>query len=335
VTADISSEDRIVRLLRKTSGQNPSSLKVGIGDDAAVLLPRGADELWVVTTDLLLEDIDFRGGWLSPAQLGHKSLAANLSDLAAMGARPRFHTVALGLPRGLGERWIASFYQGMKRLADALGTTLIGGDLSRSEHGLHISVCAIGESSRRKLLYRSGGNAGDLLFVTGTLGLAAAGLKLLELGRTHADNEPERLALSAQREPAPRCSTGTWLARSGLVSCMMDLSDGLSADLPRLCAESRTGAEIYSNWLPVFGDSVRWGCDPVALAFHGGEDFELLFAVPRSCLCAFNAAYPRRFPPVTQIGRLTRKRVLTCRARPRGEARLLPPLGFDHFRKTK
>jgi thiamine-monophosphate kinase len=326
------SEDRVVRFLQKHFGLRTATLKMGIGDDAAVFHPPGADEFWAVTTDILLEDIDFRRGWLTPGQLGHKSLAANLSDLAAMGVQPRYYTVGLGIPGELKQNWIAAFYRGMSRLGDAHGAMLIGGDLSRSTRGLHISIAAFGETLHRRLLYRSGGSPGDLIFVTGTLGLSAAGLKLLELGKTRGESLPERLALKAHREPQPRCETGTWLAQSGLVRCMMDLSDGLSADLPRMCAAGRTGAEIYTELLPSFPECAAWRCDPLTLALHGGEDFELLFAVPARALQAFRAAYPRGFPQVTQIGKLTRKTGVVCRSGPGKPPTPLPALGFDHFR---
>ncbi len=326
------SEDRIVHFLTRRYGRRAAGLTLGIGDDAAAIRPGGSDRLWVVTTDLLLEGVDFRRDWLTPAQLGHKSLAVNLSDLAAMGARPRFHTVALGLPVGLRRDWISSFYRGMTRLADACGTVLIGGDLSKSVQGIHVSITAIGESLRGKILRRSGGRAGDRLFVTGTLGLSAAGLGLLESGRRRGKSKSERMALKAHREPAPHCEAGRWLARSRLVSCMMDLSDGLSRDLPRLCKASRTGAEICASNLPVFPASAAWCCDPVALALHGGEDFELLFAVPEKNLRHFLRSYPTGFPPVAEIGRLTRNRAVRCRYSPGGPLETLPALGFDHFR---
>ncbi len=329
------SEDQIVDFLRKNFGRRAASLKMGIGDDAAVFLPRGAEELWVVTTDLLLEDIDFRRHWLTPEQLGCKSLAVNLSDLAAMGARPRFHTVALGLPDEPTPEWIARFYRGMSRLADAHGTALIGGDLSGSKKRLHVSITAIGETLHRKLLYRSGGNPGDFLFVTGILGLSAAGLELLGLGKTRGESRLEHLALRAHREPTPQSEAGFWLAQSGLVTCMMDLSDGLSCDLRRLCAASQAGAEIYTTWLPVFSGSSRWGCDPLALALHGGEDFQLLFAVPERKLQSFNAKYPSRLPQVSKIGRLTQQRTVVCRTIPGGPSQPLPALGFDHFRHSR
>ncbi len=327
------SEDRIVDFLRKHFARPADSLKMGMGDDAAVFHPKGADELWIVTTDQLLEDVDFRRGWQTPCDLGYKSLAVNLSDLAAMGARPRFHTVALGLPRGLGQSWVASFYRGMSRLGNELGSVLIGGDLSGSNRGLQITITAIGETLSRRLLYRSGGKPGDVLFVTGILGLSAAGLKLLRSGRMRGQSRHERLALRAHRRPRPRCETGIWLAQSGLVACMMDLSDGLSVDLRRLCAAGGTGAEIETDRLPAFTQSAAWNCSPVSLALHGGEDFELLFAVPEGNLNLLLAAYPPALPRITRIGLLTRRQTVVCRSHPGTPSRALPALGFDHFRR--
>jgi thiamine-monophosphate kinase len=208
---------------------------------------------------MLLENIDFRRKWITPGCLGYKSLAVNLSDLAAMGARPRFYTVSLALPTGISERWILDFYDGLTELGTFAGAHIIGGDLSLSRSGISISITALGESLNRKVLYRSGGREGDLLFVTGTLGQSAAGLRLLKMGGRHTWSGPQGAAIQAHRKPEPRCQAGLWLAQSGMVRCMMDLSDGLSMDLPRMCAASAVGAEICAADLPVFEESARWG----------------------------------------------------------------------------
>jgi len=279
---------------------------------------------------MLLEDVDFRRRWVTPSQLGHKSLAVNLSDLAAMGARPRFYTVALALPPGTPEKWIESFYQGMIKLARQHGATLIGGDLSRSPAGIQVTITAIGTSPQKAVL-RSGGRPGDMLYVTGVLGMAAAGLALLQRGRTKGKTLPERRALHAHRLPVPRCKEGLWLARSGFVRCMMDLSDGISMDLPRLCEACGVGAELFGTHLPVFHAASKWRCDPVALALHGGEDFELLFAVPARQADRFEAAYPAGFPPISRIGRLRRTPGVVWTPAGATAPEPLAPAGFDHF----
>jgi len=327
-------ENQIVQLLSARFGARSPSLLKGIGDDAAVLHPRGAREYLVITTDMLLEDIDFTRSWMTPAQLGHKSLAVNLSDLAAMGARPRFFTVSLALPRDVGIDWIESFYRGMSALANRQGATLIGGDLSRSPAGVQTTITAIGETTDRRPVYRSGGQPGDFLYVTGVLGRAAAGLSLLWRGSLHGRNAAERKALQSHRVPEPRCAVGTWLARRRFARCMIDLSDGLSVDLPRLCEASGTGAEIWSERLPVFPEARRWQSDPLTLALHGGEDFELLFAVSPRKAAAFERAYPAQFPPISRIGRLRCEQGVFWSA---GSAKPLQPLipaGFDHFRSS-
>lgn len=327
----LTDEDAVVEFLRKRFAPGKRRIVQGIGDDAAVFLPRGADEFWVVTTDMLLENIDFRREWLTPEQLGHKALAINLSDLAAMGARPRFYTVAIGLPEKTKREWISRFYRGMTRLGYSEGAALLGGDLSRSQ-SLQITITAVGESKGRRVIYRSGARAGDVLYVTGALGLAAAGLKLLMAGRRRASSGYQGKALRAQRMPLPRCDVGLWLADSGLVSSMMDLSDGLSSDLPRLCRASGAGAEIEAARLPLFPHSALWQCNPLDLALHGGEDFELLFAVPRRKVPQFEKSYPKVFPKATRIGRLTDIRNGVSLTTPGRHPVSLPALGFDHFR---
>ncbi len=333
-TARFTSENDFIRLLQDRFACIHPLLKKGIGDDAAVIHPKGADEYYIVTTDMLVENIDFHRRSIAPACLGYKSLAVNLSDLAAMGARPRFFTVSLAIPLEISRAWILRFFGGLHELGRSKGVFLIGGDLSRSDGGISISVTALGESVNRKVVYRSGGRAGDLLYVTGTLGKSAAGLKLLEKGNQHLRSRAGKLALLAHQKPEPRCEAGMWLAQSGLVHCMMDLSDGLSMDLPRICAASRVGAEIDVSKLPVFAECSAWGCDPVSLALHGGEDFELLFAVPALKADMLEQSYPRRFPKITRIGRLTRVPGVVKILEAGKDPIPLDQKGYNHFRAS-
>jgi thiamine-monophosphate kinase len=326
------SENRIVRLLRDRYQNKSIYIKKGIGDDAAVIQPGNAREYWVLTTDMLLENIDFRRQWTTPFQLGYRSLAVNLSDLAAMGARPQFFTVCLALPSELSEHWISQFYRGLTELGDAQGALLIGGDLSSTEGGIQISIMALGESVRRKVLYRSGGGAGNALYVTGVLGQSASGLKLLQDGCMRPRTRAQKEAIRSHREPEPRCDVGMWLAQSGMVSCMMDLSDGLSADLPRMCAASGVSAEIDTVCLPIFQASSLWGCDPIALALHGGEDFELLFAIPNSKVRLLEKTYPAKFPQLTRIGKMIPGNGTVWITEGGKNRHRLMEYGYDHFR---
>jgi thiamine-monophosphate kinase len=329
------SENRIIQLLQNRYPVKSAHLKKGIGDDAAVMRFQPSREYWSITTDMLLEEIDFRKDWTNPCLLGRKSIAVNLSDLAAMGARPRFFTVSLAVPSNISETWIPEFYEGITYADSAKGAQLIGGDLSHSKSGIAISITALGESLNGKILYRSGGKAGDLLYVTGTLGKSAAGLRLLQNGWKSPGSKAQRDALQCHRAPEPRCEAGLWLAQCGFVSCMMDLSDGLSMDLPRLCIASGVGAEIRLADLPIFPESRQWGCDPVELALHGGEDFELLFAVKASRYRLFEKKYPPGFPKVTQIGKMTGAAGKIWIVSPEQRRRRLPERGYDHFRRTR
>ena len=325
-------ENQIVRLLRERYGGRSPLIEKGIGDDAAVLRPIPSGEYLVITTDMLLEGVDFRPEWTTPHRLGCKSIAVNMSDLAAMGARPLFFTVSLAVPSTISSRWILDFYDGLSEPAHSMGAQLIGGDLSHTGNGIVISVTALGQSVGRKILYRSGGRTGDLLYVTGVLGRSAAGLKLLKDGCVRPRLRSQKEALRVHQSPEPRCDAGQWLAQSGLVHCMMDLSDGLSTDLPRMCESSGLGAEIHLNDLPVFPESKSWDCDPVDMALHGGEDFELLFAVPNTHMDLLEKRYPSNLPRITRIGKMTRD-VGKVWVMESGEPRrLLQNRGYDHFR---
>jgi thiamine-monophosphate kinase len=324
------SENEILRLLQRRYPGKTGSLIKGIGDDAAVIHPDSAGEYWLITTDMLVENIDFRREWTTPRRLGRKSISVNLSDLAAMGAHPRFFTVSLGLPPGISRRWITEFYRGLTERGDEHGAQLIGGDLSSSQKGILISITALGESIERKVLYRSGGREGDFLYVTGILGRSAAGLRLLQNDCIHPGAGE---AIRSHREPVPRCKAGMWLAHCGMVRCMMDLSDGLSIDLPRLCTACGTGAEIDAARLPLFLKSAAWGFDPVGLALHGGEDFELLFAVPGSKAALFEKIYPVDLPQITRIGKMIRGRGDVWIRFEGKNRRRLTEQGYDHFRR--
>src|SRR5215207_484496 len=220
-----------------------SSLLKGIGDDAAVLRQRAGFDT-VVTADLLVEDVDFRlgEGRTSPRDLGHRALAVSLSDVAAMGARPRFCLLSVGVPRA---RWrgtfLEEFYAGVRSLAEAHGVLIIGGDTSRTPERVVVDSVVLGEVRSGRAVLRSGARAGDRIFVTGSLGGAAAGLKILEsraVRQSKALRQSKTPGLVArQLRPTPRVEWGALLGERGLASAMIDLSDGLSSDLAHLCRE--------------------------------------------------------------------------------------------------
>ena len=310
--------DFINRLRERTAleaqrSQNLQSVAVGIGDDAAVVRTVGGKET-VITTDMLVENIDFRRH-TSPAKLlGHKALAVSLSDIAAMGARPRWSLVSIGVPDDLWPSEFANnFYEGLLQLAAQYDVQLIGGDTSRTPEHVVIDSIVVGECAADSAIKRSGAGPGDLVFVTGSLGGSAAGFRLIERGAHLADqhlgaNETQILdqLLLRHLRPEPRVGWGMVLGQEKLVTAMIDLSDGLSSDLNHLCMESKVGALIQSTLIPIDGQVVdlcgRRALDPLQLALHGGEDFELLFTVKPEVV----GTLPKRVDGIgiTQIGEI-------------------------------
>lgn len=318
----------IARLVRYRSRQ----ALCGIGDDAAVLRPpKGRTLLW--TTDLLVEGVHFRFDYTTPRLLGRKSLAVNLADIAAMGGRPRFYSVALAVGPGMSLDMVREFYRGLEERALEHKTALVGGDTSRSPAATLISVSVIGEAAEGQAVYRSGARPGDLLFVTGALGASSLGLKLLGAGsRLRSAKGGERRAILAHLDPEPRCAEGLWLAERRLVSAMLDISDGLSTDLNHLCRLSSTGAIVYESFLPVDRSLLELDPDPLGSALNGGEDYQLLFAVPAAKVKRLERNYPKGFAPITCIGRITARQSGIWLVRRDGSQQPLAPRGYDHFR---
>lgn len=340
---------RKIRDIAEAPGASPDLLR-GIGDDAAVF-KSATDSNLVITTDLLIEGIDFRHESTTPNLLGHKALAVSLSDIAAMGARPRWAMLSLGLPQGVWESDFADrFYEGFFKLADTYDVKLIGGDVSRAPDKTVIDSIVVGECGPNRAVMRSGAKPGDQIYVTGFLGDAAAGLRLLERGaRLHAEafkqaqesstsehssapHAIDRLLLR-QLRPDPRVGWGILLGENQMSTAMIDLSDGLSSDLNHLCSESEVGALIDASRIPI-DPLVREVCgrralDPLMLALHGGEDFELLFtATPENI-----AKLPTRVDgvAVTRIGEITE----ACGSVQVSEGSRtwnLEPGGWEHFK---
>ena len=266
------------------------SLVSGIGDDAAVIRTLAGKDT-VVTADLLVEDIDFRRNAMPAYLLGHKALAVSLSDIAAMGARPRWALLSVGVPQDVwASKFVDRLYDGLFELARRYDVKLVGGDTSRTGKKIVIDSIVIGECSAGMAVLRSGARPGDQIFVTGSLGGAAAGLRLIERGKhlppefsgTPDSHLLEQLLLRHLR-PEPRVGWGLVLGQERLATAMIDVSDGLSSDLNHLCDESGVGALVEASQIPIEGCVSelcgRRALDPLLLALHGGEDFELLFTV--------------------------------------------------------
>jgi len=300
-----------------------------IGDDCAVL-PRNDTTDLVVTADLLVEEIDFRLEWATPELLGHKALAVSLSDVAAMGATPTHALVSIGVPANLWKTdFLDRFYAGWHELARIHSVELVGGDVSRSPDKFFVDSMVLGEVAKGKAVLRSGAMANDLIFVTGFLGGAAAGLKLLENGLRSANNNSitEQHLLLRQLHPLPQVRTGKLLLEFGLATSLVDISDGLSSDLHHIAEASAAGAVITAKSIPVdpaiFDISDLRGHE-LDLALHGGEDFELLLTVkPENA----NIALDLGFHQIGEITNAAGKLELLCG----GKNERLEPKGFRHY----
>jgi len=274
-------ERGIIARIRGRLGAPPAAVRLGIGDDAAAVAWPG--DTLLLTTDTLVEDVHFRRATASFTDIGAKALAVNLSDIAAMGGEPRYALLALAIPADLTVAAVDDLYAGLAAEATAHGVTVIGGDTCAAPDRVVVTITLVGGVVGAPVS-RRGARPGNALLVTGRLGAAAAGLAVLEGGVAGVPDDVRRTVSRAHRRPTPRVAEGRLVGASGAVTAMIDLSDGLATDLAHICAESGVGAEIRLAALPVDAATRRVaeaaGADPVAWAVSGGEDYELLMAVP-------------------------------------------------------
>ncbi len=307
---------------------------LGIGDDAAAWQP-SRSHLSVVTTDALVDGVHFSSDRMSPGAVGHRAMAANLSDIAAMGARPVLVTVALGVAPGTSEAWILECYRGMAALAAQHGARIVGGDITGSP-AVSLALTIVGEVARTRLKRRDGGRPGDVVAVTGPLGASRAGLELMRGAVAGADQAARVAATRAFERPEPRVREGRWLAASQHVRAMMDSSDGLSTDLARLARASGCGATVDAVPVHPAATAVAQAvaADPAGWALDGGEDFELIVSVEARAFAHLAGAYRGRFGrPLVAVGRLEREPGL--RLRYAGAERELVAAGWDHLRPER
>ncbi len=341
----------IRRLREQVRERSFSGLISGIGDDAAVIEHLDSSNT-VITTDLLVEEVDFFRAATPPKLLGHKALAVSMSDIAAMGARPRWSLVSIGLPADVWEtKFKEEFFAGYFSLADQFAVTLVGGDVSRTPDRIVIDSIVLGDVSAGAAVLRSGAQPGDHIYVTGTLGGSAAGLRMIEKGARLGDRGlvalPRAAKLRDGRNPAVREDarsrklTGKRSRKTRDVEQIMQTSEAKAieallfrqfSDLDHLCCESKVGAFINSQDLPIDSQVVevcgRRALDPLMLALHGGEDFELLFtARPEN-----GARLPKQVDgiPVSRIGKVTNEAGV-IRVAERNRVWNLKPGGFEHF----
>lgn len=314
--------DRLAGQVKERTG-----VVLGIGDDAAILAP-AAGKVTLATTDMLVEGIHFDLALSDPHTLGRKSLAVNLSDLAAMGSHPRHALLSLAIPPALPVEFLDEFNHGFLALAAEFRVALVGGDTCASRKGLVIAVTVLGEQYADTVVRRSTARVGDMILVTGSLGDSALGLELLRQGIRSGQGVERHL------DPRPRVEAGLRLAEGGLATAMIDVSDGLLADLGHILDLSGVGALLDLSLLP-FSDECRHyasaaGKDPFALPLAGGEDYELLFTASPEREAEIRSVLAGCDVPVTVIGEITAGRGLSV-IDPAGNPYHPERRGYNHF----
>jgi thiamine-monophosphate kinase len=315
-------EKALIARIRRQAASGGSVL-AGIGDDAAVLRIRAGHEA-LVTTDFTLEGIHFRRDWHPAESVGHRCLTRGLSDIAAMGGEPVAAFLSLALPRDLRQKWVDGFLRGLLSLARKFDVSLAGGDIAESPGGILADIIVLGSVPRGKAILRSGARPEDQIYVSGQLGASAAAISQM---MRHPKRRLKPADFPQHFFPQPRLALGRRLREKGLASAMIDISDGLSTDLGHICEESGVGAELQAEAIPLarVGKTAR-ELD-LHFALHGGEDYELLFTVPRG----------QRLPakmagiPITRIGEITRGRKVLLRNK-KGVRHGLSPRGWEHFK---
>lgn len=325
-------EHGLLARIRNRVPPSPADVLVGIGDDAAVVTT-ARNEQTVMTTDALVEGIHFDRRWSTPADVGHKALAVNLSDLAAMGATPRWALLSLVLP----ETWLVedveALIDGFVTLAAGERISLTGGNITRTPGPLVINVTAVGSVRPRRALLRSTGRPGDAIYVSGTIGAAAAGLDMLRAGAVDSDDAEVMHCVTRHRRPEARVRLGRALAQAQAARATMDVSDGLADAVRQIAEASGCGVLVDAAALPIAPAARAWwtarDTDVVTAAMTGGDDYELVFSVPRACNGRLRGV--RRHvadPPITRIATLTKDRALLVE-REGTKAEL--PGGYEHF----
>ncbi|NWG01682.1 MAG: thiamine-phosphate kinase [Syntrophaceae bacterium] len=320
----------LIHRIRKWTDASGPDLIQGIGDDVAVV-EMGSKAL-LVTTDILIEGIHFHPSWMDPYSLGRKSLAVNLSDIASMGGIPKYYLVSIGLPKNLPLSFISSFYRGLKQEAKRFRVQLVGGDTSLSQK-IIVNICLLGEGEKKNLLFRKGARVGDDLFVSGKLGDAALGLKLLQKKSKIKGSEG---LIKKHLFPCPRVELGQALARDHVATAMIDVSDGLLIDTSHLIEESGVGALIWEDRIPLSRLYRKWVRsflkDPFQFALSGGEDYELLFTASSDRREEMTSLTRMFKIPITRIGKILPKNEGFRLIKKDGKEDLPSPLGFEHFK---
>lgn len=321
----------LIDLIKQDTIHDQGTVVVGIGDDAAVLLPTPR-QLQLLTTDMLVESIHFNLTTTTPWQLGYKAIAVNLSDIAAMGGTPRHAVISVALPATTPTEFIINLYQGMKEICREYSVNIVGGDTVSSPQGLVINVTVAGEVEPANLVKRSGAKTGDIIAVTGVLGNSAAGLDLLSVGEWE-DYAFAWPLVTAHLTPRPQVKTGAILAAAGATS-MDDLSDGLASESHEIAEASNVGVRLYAAQIPLSAELKQAveKLDKQALdyALYGGEDFQLLFTMEPSNYETLLADHPDL--QLVRIGEIVEVSQGVTLVDEEGRVQILEAQGYNHFR---
>ena len=315
----------------------PDNIVKAIGDDAAAFIT-APDMLTLITTDLLVERIHFLRDSISGFDLGYKSLAVNLSDIAAMGGTAREAFVSIAIPDDCNLDYLEAIYEGIKKLAEGFEVNILGGDTTRSTVDLIINIAVHGNVAKEELLCRDAARPGDVIFSTGFLGDSKAGLHLI-LNEIEADTKALKACLKAHRVPEPHLREGRFIAQQRGVHAAIDTSDGLSSDLTHIVEESQVGARLFADKIPISYNlqdfCSRFNFDPIDFALSGGEDYTLLCTIASEKADKIASAFKKEFKrPLSAIGEITAKKQIEV-VYPDGNILPLTPTGWDHFKAKK
>lgn len=324
-------EFEFIEQIQKAFLKPNDSIPLGIGDDAAAIIPT-AQKYSLLTTDTLIEGIHFDRRTSSFEQVGIKSIMVNVSDIAAMGGLPLFFMVSLGIPSQVTLKNLKQLYRGISKGAKTCGINLIGGNTTRTQGSFFIAISLVGEVSKKQMVKRSGAQLGDALYVTGTLGDAAAGLDCL---KNKLNLKSYAKMVKRHQNPLARWKEGETLSKARIPSAMIDLSDGLTADLYHIMKKSKVGAELIAAEIPISLTLKRYvklrKVEAIEFALYGGEDYELLFSVPQEKEKKLKGLIKDGLVQASRIGAIIPKRKGLILKSADGIARKIVPRGYDHF----
>lgn len=327
----------LIKKVTKDITVDKSTVVVGVGDDVAVIKTK-SEKYALLTCDVLIEGTHFKRETITPFQLGRKAIAINVSDIAAKGGIPNQALISIGLTKDTKVEYVEEIYRGIKKAAKQFNIDIVGGNTALSRYKIFVDIFLIGEIKPEFLLLRSGAKSGDKILVTGDLGDSSAGLEIIEDPDLEFNEKFKIKLKQAHLSPNPRLLEGRIIAKNKLANSMMDISDGLSGDLAKICEESNVGTLIWEEKIPMSKETFAFaksiGKNPLDFAIHGGEDYELLLtALPENVDTIIGKVEKKTETKVTEIGEIKDKEFCIKIAKTDGKVAPLNIYGWDHFRK--